>query len=232
MRSLLKVVFVPLLVALSTLAAAAESDVLPDELGRCFDLEVDLDDRIVACTLLLEGTQSSQFDDYDADAYFRRGIDWNEKGETDKALEDYNAALRLKPNFHDIRGYRADAWAHKGEWARASADYKVAIQQDPSDVASRVNFGWKLATSDSLSYRNGTMAMRFAKEALKIEDAWDIRSVLAASYAAIGQFEDAIREAELALEAAEEEDKAPAAARLELYKQGKAIYCPGGPECG
>ena len=49
----------------------------------------------------------------------------------DKAIEHYNEAIRLKPNFAEAYTYRGVAYQSKGEYDRAIEDHNRAIQLIP-----------------------------------------------------------------------------------------------------
>src|SRR4051812_12430585 len=50
----------------------------------------------------------------DADAYAARASEWVSKGDYDKALKDYDEAIRLKPNHSPFWNNRGFAWHMKG----------------------------------------------------------------------------------------------------------------------
>jgi tetratricopeptide (TPR) repeat protein len=64
-----------------------------------------------------------------ADAYNNRGIAYAGKGELDRAIEDYNTAIKLNPELADAYYNRGIAYRDKGELDRAIEDYKpIAIE--------------------------------------------------------------------------------------------------------
>jgi tetratricopeptide (TPR) repeat protein len=62
-------------------------------------------------------------------ACLERGIEWYDKGEFDKAIEDFSEAIRLNPHSDDCYLSRGDAWVAKGELKRAIADYDQLIRR-------------------------------------------------------------------------------------------------------
>jgi tetratricopeptide (TPR) repeat protein len=66
-------------------------------------------------------------------AFYIRGNDWAERGEFDRALVDYDAALRMDPLFIEAFVNRGVVWARKGDLDRAIADYDAALRLNPRD---------------------------------------------------------------------------------------------------
>jgi lipoprotein NlpI len=61
-----------------------------------------------------------------------------EKGEYDKALEEYNQAIQLKPDFASAYKNRGVTYAQKGDYDRAIQDFDQALKLKP-DMASAYN---------------------------------------------------------------------------------------------
>ena len=54
------------------------------------------------------------------------GIYYLKKGEYDRALAQFNQAIRLSPQYLYAYRYRAETYEKKGDLAAALADYRVA----------------------------------------------------------------------------------------------------------
>jgi len=67
----------------------------------------------------------------DVKTYVARGIEGCETGKFDQALNDFNAALKLKPNDATLYDYRGMAYRCKNMDARAMEDFKKAMELDP-----------------------------------------------------------------------------------------------------
>jgi len=168
-----------------------------------------------------------------ADAYATRAYDWLCKDQYDKALKDYDRALQLEPDraaFWNARGF---AWHMKGVHGedrpacedRALSDYAEAIRLDPKSASAINNRAWLRATSKVDRCRDGKAAVEEATKACELTG-WKkpgIVDTLSCAYAEIGDFEQAIRWQEKALEdpSYHEEDGENAKAKLALYGKQK-----------
>ncbi len=66
-----------------------------------------------------------------ATAYNKRGNAWGKKKDYDRAIADYNEAIRLNPQLALAFNSRGNAWAEKKEYDHAIADYNEAIRLNP-----------------------------------------------------------------------------------------------------
>jgi lipoprotein NlpI len=63
------------------------------------------------------------------------------KGDHDRAIADYNEAIRVKPDYADAFNNRGVTYDHKGDHDRAIADYTEAIRIKPDYAAAFNNRG-------------------------------------------------------------------------------------------
>ena len=90
----------------------------------------DPDRSIAGCTrALASGGMRSP-----AAAFYNRGIAWADKGEFDRAITDYNEAIRIDPKYASAYHNRANAWKEMGEYDRGIADLDEAIRLSPDAV--------------------------------------------------------------------------------------------------
>ena len=95
-------------------------------------------------------------------AYYSRGVAYGEKGEVDRAIEDYTLALEFNSNFADAYHNRGYAHYGRGEFALATGDYNRAIQLKPENVLYYKNRSmallhlqdWEKAKEDMTNARN------------------------------------------------------------------------------
>ena len=69
-------------------------------------------------------------------AFDNRGSAYHDKGDNDRAIADYNEAVRLNPKSGMAFHNRGVAYLEKGDNDRAIADYSEAIRIDPEDASA------------------------------------------------------------------------------------------------
>ncbi len=118
-----------------------------------FEMQIDLAEELKYLTLVTLGVSSYAADDWDnaiaqlttaisdakpnkaaldpAAIHFYRGTAYGKKGEFDRAIADYNQAIKLNPKDAEAFNNRGVAYGYKGEYDRAIADYNQAIKLNP-----------------------------------------------------------------------------------------------------
>jgi len=96
------------------------------------------DQQITNCT---DAIRSGKYSGAEiARAYYNRGIAYHRgEGDLDRAIADYDEAIRLNPNGAMYYNNRAIAYRAKGELDRAIADYDYAIRLDPKHANAYLN---------------------------------------------------------------------------------------------
>jgi lipoprotein NlpI len=74
-------------------------------------------------------------------AYYYRGNAYRKKGDSERAIQDYDAAIRLDRNYASAYNNRGVAHGNRGDLDRAIADYDLAIGLDPSNAVYLINRG-------------------------------------------------------------------------------------------
>ena len=67
--------------------------------------------------------------------YLARGERWLRGGDFDRAIADFDQAIRLQADSALAYHQRGNAWSGKGELDRALVDYEAAIRLDPNNPA-------------------------------------------------------------------------------------------------
>ncbi len=165
-----------------------------------------------------------QFDTKDADAHYNLGRVMQRKGNREEAAEQYAAALALRPYDAEILTSMANALVVQRQYESAVDHYERALDVDPGFTASLVWLAWVRATAPVPSLRDGFEAVALAERAAALagEKSALLLDVMAAAYAANGQFDLAVSTAEeaAALARAQPEGQDYAAsidARANLY---------------
>jgi tetratricopeptide (TPR) repeat protein len=85
----------------------------------------------------------------EADYYSDRALTYGREGKLDRAIADFNEAIRLRPDA-DTYYNRGFAYYSKGELDRAIADYDEAIRLDPKHALAYNNRGSTYASKGEL----------------------------------------------------------------------------------
>ncbi len=150
-------------------------------------------------------------------------------GNADEALEHFREALRLEPSNTEAHYNVGSVLRSRGDLSAAAGQFRQAVQLDPAWIPAVASLAWLLATAPDAALRNANEAIRFAEQAADFTGRQDASAldILAAAYAAAGQFDRAVATSQAALGL--NPDAALAAAirrRQELYKQHKAYIAP------
>ena len=71
-----------------------------------------------------------------ARGYAARGWVHEKNREWDKALGDFNAAIRLRPKWPGYYNARARLWIARGDYDRGIADFQTAVRLNPHNPAA------------------------------------------------------------------------------------------------
>ena len=84
--------------------------------------------------------RSRLFGDF-ATFFINRGINYHKLGQYQRAIDDYNEAIRLKPHYADAYINRGSAYFKLTQYQRAIDDYSEAIHLKPDYIDVYINRG-------------------------------------------------------------------------------------------
>ncbi len=139
-----------------------------------------------------------QFDPGSADAQYNMGRIVQGKGNHDAAATHYEAALALRPDDAEVLTSMGNMLVGQRQYAAAVDHYQRALTVDPDWAASLVWLSWVRATAPIRVLRDGFQAVALAERAVAVlgEKSALLLDVLAAAYAADGQFDLAVSTAQ------------------------------------
>jgi tetratricopeptide (TPR) repeat protein len=152
------------------------------------------------------------------------------RGRVEEAISHYRKAIELDAHNPDARANLGSAFLQQGHIEAAIAEYRAALQIAPDNLAAQSNLAWLLATSANEAVRNGAEAVRIAENANRLSGANrpSLLRILAAAYAEMGRFNEAIETGKRALELAESTNNAALTRALEnelaLYRSGSPYH--------
>jgi protein O-mannosyl-transferase len=148
------------------------------------------------------------------------------QGKRDEAIDHFIAAMQLNPGIPEAHYELSNLLSAKHDFGGAIDHLKTAIQLKPDWPIALNSLAWTLATQQNAQWRNGADAIRYAEQAATLTKNSDpgILDTLAAAYAEVGRFPDAIRTAETAIQVAQTSGQSNLindfSSHLKLYRSG------------
>lgn len=149
-----------------------------------------------------------------------------QKGDVAGARTHFREALRLDPQNAEAHRNMAGVSRDTGDVPAAIAHYRDAVKIKADWPPVMIELAWLLATTHADTLRDAGQAIRLAERTNELTGKRDpaVMDVLAAAYAAGGDFGRATTMAEAALKLAGSGPAAEAIrVRLDLYRQGRAF---------
>ena len=162
-----------------------------------------------------------------ARARLQLGIIFSLQGNKDQAIAEFSELLRINPADSAASYHLALALSAQGKVKEALPHYRAAVKARPDFPEALNNLAWILATSPDSQLRDGREAVERAERACRLTENQRAFMVgtLAAAYAEVGRFPEAVATAEKAKALAEEENDKEVAAMnsklLVLYRSGQ-----------
>jgi len=153
-----------ILIFLLTMSAPAHAGSLMSLFGRtqCFDLGVEPKTRIEACSKLLVDATT---DENAANILMHRSLAFLGQGETEKAVEDANSAIRLTPTNGLFYLHRARINLGRGKFSSVVKDYEKAVSLgEEQPLVSRTGYAIALERVDRIDESLGQFGVVEAHE--------------------------------------------------------------------
>lgn len=168
-------------------------------------------------------SQALQWEPKNPTAFRLRGNAWFGNKDHDRALKDLGNSLQVDPKSSQTFADRAAVYAARGHHALALADFNEALRLEPTNTQASVAAALWLASCPEPKFRDGKRALELALTAQRRERS-NTRALeaLAAAYAELGRFADAVAWQEHALHDTMLREDVGARGRLELYRQKRA----------
>ena len=162
----------------------------------------------------------------DSEPYRYRAGEYQFKGDFERAISDLGEALKRKPNDAALYLARAELEILVGRWADAHSDYEQVARTNPDNADFLDSTAWTLATSTRPGMLDGRHAVALATKACQLTAwrNWKYLDTLAAAYAEVGDFEQAVRWQQEAIRwggGLQATDVIGIKGRLRLYEQGR-----------
>lgn len=163
--------------------------------GRCYVTVRRYEDAVA------DFTQAIALSQREPEPYIGRGGTQVLLGRYEEGISDLDAVLALGP---DPRAYqcRAIAYIGKKQYPRALQDLGAVVRLQPDRAQSHAQIAWLLATCPDAPVRDGKKALEHASKACELVGQPDsgYLETLAAAYAERGDFDQAMRTQESAVE--------------------------------
>ena len=160
-------------------------------------------------------------------AYFGRANVYFRKNDYSHTIKDYDRCIQIQPTNAEAFTGRGFAKSKIGDFEGAIKDSKKGVQLDANDFNALNNLAWLLAIAPKSKMRDGQKAVEYAKKACELSS-WKngyCLGTLAAAYAEVGNFEEAIKwERKCIIIGLEPQDMEQARKELKLFDQKKPYH--------
>jgi tetratricopeptide (TPR) repeat protein len=153
-------------------------------------------------------------------------------GRIDQARMHYERAIALRPDNVDARANLGQLLSNSGRLAEALVQFTAVIALRPDHVQALTGLAWIRATASDPSLQKTDESVRLAEHAAALTRHRDLAALdaLAAAYAAVARFPDAIRIAQIGRDLATAAGQAAVAEqftqRIDLYQKGLPLRLP------
>ena len=96
---------------------------------------------LLAIILCISGCGNTERIDPEAIKFFQNGMALIDSEDYDNAIQAFNRALDISPDFADAYEKRGMIWYYKRDFDKASKDYQKALEINPENVGAYNDFG-------------------------------------------------------------------------------------------
>jgi protein O-mannosyl-transferase len=191
-----------------------------NNLGKALLRKDNFDGAIVCFRLALE------IDPENTSALLDLGSALLKNGRVDEAAVNFQKVLEIEPHSLIAHNNLGALLHDQGKDGEALAHWRELLELQPNNMSILYYAAWALATSADASARNGAEALDLAQRAAKLTRDRDpmMLDAMAAAYAEVGRFSDAVQAARQALDLAATQRNSALAEkikpRIELYQSG------------
>jgi len=155
-----------------------------------------------------------------AEAHLSLGMSLLALGRKEEALAQFEDALRIRPNYSDAHSNLGMILHVLERYEEAEEHYQEALRIDPNLANAHNNLARLLATSPNHRIRDGRRALFHAKRAMELigDGNYLVMDTLAATYAQMADFDQAVHWQEKAVALAPSQQQPELQKRLDLYR--------------
>jgi len=170
----------------------------------------------------------------DAQTHCNLGHVFSYQGKSDRGVEHFRQAVCKDPDLIDAYAPLGGLLSNLGRYAEARQAWQDGLARDPNHLELMNNLAWLLATCSEAAVRDGPAALKLAQRACNAtghENPFVLDS-LAAAQAENGQFDQAVKTVERAIELARSQGRHNALpgmrSRSAMYEAGRPYRGPTG----
>ena len=154
------------------------------------------------------------------DAWNNLGVALKSQGRDAEALKHYEKVLSIDPSNFEANYNSGVVMLSRGRRPAALARFETATKANPESGGAHYGVAWILATAPEEELRDGSRAIQHARRATQLlQNNAFMLDALAAAHAEAGQFSEAVKWAEKAVQLASSGNQAALQSRLARYKQ-------------
>lgn len=172
-----------------------------------------------------------------ADAHYNLGVLLVNRGKTAEAIVEFRDAIKYEPEHANAHYNLAFCLEGQGKYVQAMPHWNAVARLQPDNADTLDEVAWRLATYPDASVRNGTRSLELARQAVALTKGQAARpmSTLAAAYAELGRFDEAVQAAQRAIDLAMQHGDMAVAedirAQRKLYREHHPYHgSPGQPQ--